>query len=152
MVPARASYDLVPPGRLAGRRTNHDQTLETTGPYKPPRTQSRINETPTPFLEETHEEGNHHQFDSTTKEPKTMTLLKTSLWCCSGTSDKVYIVTLNQYGHLFSLTALWGRRGKTLTGQVKGNFTDRWQATREFHSLVASKTAKGYQVTERVTA
>jgi len=82
-----------------------------------------------------------------------MTILKTSLWYIGGTSDKVYVVTLakNDAGH-FVVVAQWGRRGKSLQSQTKGTYAEQWAATREFHNLVASKTAKGYRVTEKTHA
>lgn len=81
-----------------------------------------------------------------------MTILKTSLWFFAGTSDKVYIATLTLTNGVYTLTAQWGRRGKTLQSQIKGNYTRDWDALREFHKLVASKTGKGYRVTEKVGA
>jgi len=79
-----------------------------------------------------------------------MTILRTHLWFVGGSSDKVYIVTLLLTNGVYTVAAQWGRRGKSLQQQVKGNFTSEWQARREFHSLVASKTVKGYQITEAV--
>lgn len=84
----------------------------------------------------------------TTRENGTMTIRKTSLWFCEGTSDKVYHVTLTLTDGVYTLSAQWGRRGKTLQSQVKGNYTSDWQATRAFHDLVASKTRKGYRFAE----
>jgi predicted DNA-binding WGR domain protein len=81
-----------------------------------------------------------------------MTILRTHLWFFAGTSDKVYIVTLALVNSVYTLTAQWGRRGKTMQSQVKGNYYSEWTARREFHNLVASKTGKGYQVTEKVGA
>jgi len=81
-----------------------------------------------------------------------MTILRTHLWFFAGTSDKVYIVTLALVNGVYTLTAQWGRRGKTLKNQIKGNYTSDWDARREFHNLVGSKTRKGYQVTEKVGA
>jgi len=82
-----------------------------------------------------------------------MTILKTSLWYIGGTSDKVYQVTLTQNAEgNYVLTAQWGRRGKSLQSQTKGTYAEQWAATREFHNLVASKTAKGYRVTEKTHA
>jgi len=82
-----------------------------------------------------------------------MTVLRTHLWFYAGSSDKVYIVTLarNDEGN-YVLTAHWGRRGKTLQSQTKGVYENQWRATRDFRYLVASKTQKGYQVTEAVGA
>jgi predicted DNA-binding WGR domain protein len=77
-----------------------------------------------------------------------MTILRTHLWFFAGSSDKVYIVTLLLSHGVYTLTAQWGRRGKSLQSQVKGNFASEWDARREFHNLVASKTGKGYRVTE----
>lgn len=78
---------------------------------------------------------------------------KTSLWFFAGTSDKVYHVTLvRTVGENFLLRAEWGRRGKTLQSQSKGIFGSHWEALQAFHALVASKTAKGYRVTEEVVA
>jgi predicted DNA-binding WGR domain protein len=79
-----------------------------------------------------------------------MTILKTSLWYIGGTSDKVYHATLdrNADGN-YVLNAQWGRRGKSLQSQTKGVYINQWDATREFHNLVSSKTNKGYRVTER---
>lgn len=81
-----------------------------------------------------------------------MSILRTHLWFIGGSSDKVYVVELALVNGVYTLTARWGRRGKTMQSQVKGNFTSEWTARREFHSLVASKTAKGYRVTEAVGA
>jgi predicted DNA-binding WGR domain protein len=81
-----------------------------------------------------------------------MTILKTNLWFFAGSSDKVYVATLTLINGVYTLTAQWGRRGKTLQSQIKGNYTSDWEARREFHNLVASKTVKGYQVTEKVGA
>jgi predicted DNA-binding WGR domain protein len=81
-----------------------------------------------------------------------MTLLRTHLWFVGGSSDKVYVAELTLVNAIYTLTARWGRRGKTMQSQVKGNFASEWQARREFHALVASKTVKGYQITEAVAA
>jgi predicted DNA-binding WGR domain protein len=81
-----------------------------------------------------------------------MTILRSHLWFFAGTSDKVYIVTLLLTNGVYSLHAQWGRRGKTMQSQVKGNYYSEWTARREFHTLVASKTSKGYRVTEKVGA
>jgi predicted DNA-binding WGR domain protein len=81
-----------------------------------------------------------------------MTILKTSLWFFAGTSDKVYIATLTLTNGVYTLTAQWGRRGKTLQSQTKGTYTSDWDARREFHNLVGSKARKGYQVTDEVVA
>jgi predicted DNA-binding WGR domain protein len=81
-----------------------------------------------------------------------MTILRTHLWFFAGSSDKVYIVTLLLTNGNYSLHAQWGRRGKTLQSQTKGNYTSEWAARREFHNLVASKASKGYRVTEKVGA
>ena len=78
-------------------------------------------------------------------------ILKTNLWYIGGTSDKVYQVTLarNDEGN-YVLTAQWGRRGNSLQSQTKGVYENQWRATRDFRYLVASKTQKGYMVTEKV--
>jgi predicted DNA-binding WGR domain protein len=81
-----------------------------------------------------------------------MTVLRTNLWFYAGSSDKVYIVTLLLTNGVYTVAAQWGRRGNTMQSQIKGNFASEWAARREFHSLVASKTAKGYRVTEAVGA
>jgi predicted DNA-binding WGR domain protein len=81
-----------------------------------------------------------------------MTILRTHLWFFAGSSDKVYIATLTLTNGVYTLTAQWGRRGKTLQSQIKGNYTSEWTARREFHNLVGSKTAKGYSITEKVGA
>jgi len=82
-----------------------------------------------------------------------MTILKTSLWFFAGTSDKLYIATLTGSQHgVYTLTAQWGRRGKTLQSQTKGIYYSEWEARREFHKLVGSKARKGYQVTDEVVA
>lgn len=80
-------------------------------------------------------------------------ILQTRLWFCYGTSDKVYLVQLiKTVGGNFMLRAEWGRRGKSMQSQVKGVFDGEWDARRAFHDLVASKTNKGYSVTEALTA
>ena len=86
------------------------------------------------------------------------TILSSLLWYCYGSSDKVYLVKLiKSAGGNFMLRAEWGRRGKSMQSQVKGVFasslgTGEWDAKRAFHSLVASKTAKGYKVVDSVPA
>jgi len=81
-------------------------------------------------------------------------ILKTRLWFCSGTSDKVYIVELiKTVSGNFMLRAEWGRRGKSMQSQVKGVYASslgsgEWEAKRAFHGLVGEKTQKGYQIVE----
>ena len=79
-----------------------------------------------------------------------MTLNSISLHYFGGTSDKVYKAEVTMKDGTYTLTAFWGRRGKNMQSQVKGNYPFHWDAVRELHNLVASKTNKGYKVTERV--
>ena len=80
-------------------------------------------------------------------------ILQTRLWFCQGTSDKVYLVQLiRTIGGNFMLRAEWGRRGKSMQSQVKGVYTSEWDARRDFHNLVASKTNKCYKVSEALTS
>lgn len=79
-----------------------------------------------------------------------MTLATMNLHYIGGTSDKVYKVVLTMKDGIYTLTAFWGRRGKTMQSQVKGNYSFHWDAVRELHNLVATKTNKGYRVIERV--
>lgn len=75
------------------------------------------------------------------------------LWYCAGTSDKVYVAQLYKTsGGNFMLRAEWGRRGKSMQSQVKGLFHGEWDARRAYHSLVASKTNKGYSVMVSLTS
>lgn len=79
-----------------------------------------------------------------------MTLATMDLHYQYGTSDKVYKVVLTMKDGTYTLTAFWGRRGKTMQSQVKGVYPFHWDAVRAMHSLVATKTGKGYKITERV--
>lgn len=79
-----------------------------------------------------------------------MNIASMNLWYFQGTSDKVYKVVLTMKDGIYTLTAFWGRRGKTMQSQVKGEYPFHWDAVREMHNLVATKTGKGYKVTERV--
>lgn len=79
-----------------------------------------------------------------------MNIASMNLWYFQGTSDKVYKVVLTMKDGIYTLTAFWGRRGKTMQSQVKGEYSFHWDAVREMHNLVATKTGKGYKVTERV--
>lgn len=79
-----------------------------------------------------------------------MTVASVHLWFIGGTSDKVYKAEVTMQDGTYTLTAHWGRRGKTMQSQVKGNYPFQWIAIREMHNLVGTKTSKGYRVTERV--
>lgn len=75
------------------------------------------------------------------------------LWFCYGSSDKVYRAEVRDNGNgTFTLTAHWGRRGKSMQSQEKGVYGSHWQAMQAFHGLVASKTMKGYREVESVPA
>jgi len=78
-----------------------------------------------------------------------MTVASISLHYKAGTSDKVYTAEVTMHNGTYTLTGHWGRRGKNMQSQVKGNYNFHWDAIREMHSLAASKQAKGYRVTER---
>ncbi len=77
-----------------------------------------------------------------------MVIAQTSLWYYGGTSDKVYVVTAreNVFGN-WIVVAEWGRRGKTMQSQIKGEFATRGSAMATFNEVVRSKTVKGYQRT-----
>lgn len=82
-----------------------------------------------------------------------MLIARTLLWYFYGNSDKVYRAEVRDNGNgTFTLTAHWGRRGKTMQSQTKGTFHSKWEAMASYHELVDSKTAKGYQVTEQTPA
>lgn len=67
-----------------------------------------------------------------------------------GKSDKVYIITLERHSSgRYVVTAKWGRRGGTLSSQVKGNYTSHWAACYAFNALASEKMDKGYTVTDR---
>ena len=82
-----------------------------------------------------------------------MTIAQTSLWYIGGKSDKVYVVTAreNVFGH-WVVVAEWGRRGKTMQSQVKGEFSHRGSAMSCFNQVVLGKRVKGYQVTGSAVA
>lgn len=81
-----------------------------------------------------------------------MIVASVQLWYFAGSSDKVYkAVVTNNNGH-FTLTAYWGRRGRTMQFQVKAANTSQWIVMREFHALVASKTRKGYREMNNIPA
>lgn len=73
------------------------------------------------------------------------------LWCNQGTSDKVYNITLEDVGGgQFVVNAHNGRRGSTLTPQVKTPSPVAYaQAKRVFDRVESEKVAKGYHVTGR---
>lgn len=79
-----------------------------------------------------------------------MTVASVSLHYQYGTSDKVYKCVVTMDNGTYTLTAFWGRRGKTMQSQVKGNYPFHWIAVREMHNLAGTKQAKGYHITERV--
>lgn len=76
-----------------------------------------------------------------------MVIAQTSLWYYGGTSDKVYVVTAREEACRVVVEAHWGRRGKTMQSQVKGEFSTRGAAMATFNEVVRSKTVKGYQYT-----
>lgn len=82
-----------------------------------------------------------------------MIVARSLLWFCHGSSDKVYRaeVTQNPNGS-YTLTAFWGRRGKSMQSQIKGVYGSHWMVMQAFHGLVASKTVKGYRQVESVPA
>lgn len=77
-----------------------------------------------------------------------MTVASISLHYIGGTSDKVYRAEVTMKDGTYTLTGHWGRRGKSLQSQVKGTYQFHWDAVREMHNLVSSKTRKGYRVTQ----
>ena len=79
-----------------------------------------------------------------------MTIAKTSLWYYFGSSDKIYVATVTENNGRFTVKGEWGRRGKNLQSQIKGEFASKHAAIIAYNSLVDSKTGKGYQVTEKV--
>lgn len=79
-----------------------------------------------------------------------MTIAKTSLWFYDGSSDKVYVATVTENNGTFAVKGEWGRRGRTMQSQTKGEFGSKWAAIAAYDSLVDSKTSKGYQVTEKI--
>lgn len=79
-----------------------------------------------------------------------MIVAKTSLWYFYGSSDKVYVATVTEENGRFTVKGEWGRRGKTMQSQIKGEFGSKYAAIIAYNSLVDSKTGKGYQVTEKV--
>lgn len=80
-----------------------------------------------------------------------MIVAKTSLWFYCGSSDKVYVATVTEQNGRFTVKGEWGRRGKNLQSQIKGEFGNKYAALIAYNSLVDSKTGKGYQVTEKVS-
>lgn len=82
-----------------------------------------------------------------------MIVARQLLWYHFGTSDKVYKAEVRDNGNgTFTLAAHWGRRGKSMQSQEKGIFSSHWQAMTAFHSLVGSKTSKGYREVDSVPA
>lgn len=82
-----------------------------------------------------------------------MIVAKSNLWYHYGTSDKVYHAEIHDnLDGTYTVVGHWGRRGKSMQKQEKGTFRSHWEATQAYHSLVASKTAKGYRITDRIPA
>ena len=75
---------------------------------------------------------------------------KTELYYREGSSDKVYIATIQQDGSYYSVPCEYGRRGSDLRLAHKGNFTNLGDANRAFDKVVAEKVAKGYRIKEEV--
>jgi predicted DNA-binding WGR domain protein len=71
---------------------------------------------------------------------------KASLWCCKGTSDKVYVVVVVKGGDKYEVVARWGRRGGVMHEQTKWAGGARQSAVDVFDRLVASKKRRGYEV------
>jgi predicted DNA-binding WGR domain protein len=67
-----------------------------------------------------------------------------------GTSDKVYkiLVEQNKDG-TYSVTALWGRYGKSKQSQVKADGVDKYRAFAVADELMHSKLDKGYYKTQK---
>lgn len=64
------------------------------------------------------------------------------------TSDKVYkIVTEQEKDGTYTVTALWGRFGKSKQSQVKARGVDRHKAKSVADKLMYSKIDKGYWAT-----
>lgn len=76
-----------------------------------------------------------------------MIVAMTSLWFYAGSSDKVYIAEVIREGDHYSVRGKWGRRGRTMQSQIKGNYSSETEAMIAWRSLVGSKTSKGYQIT-----
>jgi bifunctional non-homologous end joining protein LigD len=77
----------------------------------------------------------------------TPTIQSASLHFREGSSDKEYHAAIEPHGEGYIVTFAYGRRGSTLTAGSKTNHPVSFQeATKVFDKLVASKLAKGYQL------
>ncbi|MEN6622163.1 MAG: WGR domain-containing protein [Smithella sp.] len=59
-------------------------------------------------------------------------------------SDKIYILGIRKTGNEFAVMAKWGRRGNSLSNQVKGNFQTIAQASECVEKLWKGRLSDGY--------
>ncbi len=63
------------------------------------------------------------------------------LYCDKGTSDKVYIVTVNKINNQFVVTTSWGARTDADgTSKIKGTYTNEYTAVSMAERLARKKT------------
>lgn len=61
-----------------------------------------------------------------------------------GTSDKVYIIAINEHNSVFSVNTFWGGYGKKLSSQIKCQTVNIREATMMMNNLFSEKLKKGY--------
>jgi bifunctional non-homologous end joining protein LigD len=67
-----------------------------------------------------------------------------SLYCTEGGSDKVYTLWIEEKDGLFTVQALGGRRGGSMTPYTKGKPGSRPEAEKTYASVLKEKLGKGY--------
>ena len=84
------------------------------------------------------------EFRSKGNDMTTISFKKT-LHCGTGGSDKLYIVQIEAVGPLLEVCGFSGRRGSTLTRQLKGTYLNALLAQTVADNLVQEKLKKGYR-------
>lgn len=70
---------------------------------------------------------------------------RADLWCCEGTSDKVYHLQIVDTGTGFVVEFQYGRRGGHMNeGRKTPRPVSRGEAQKVFNKFVQEKTKKGY--------
>lgn len=81
-----------------------------------------------------------------------MTDKRVTLYCTEGGSDKIYTLWIEEKGGVYTVQALGGRRGGSMTPYTKGQPDSLAEAEKTYASVLKEKRGKGYHEGEDAPA